>query len=305
MKNTIKTLILLAILATAAFGQSYTLSTTTLSAAVAGGSNISPSNTTVTLASTTGMLANGPNQQVNTILYVDKELMYVKTIPSSGTVTVQRGAGTGAGAIQAAHASGATVYWIATQTLGNVTLPASKFVSLGQPNTEKTGTCTASNEMVLPLIYSFSGDMLNCYNGSSGGQWFVQQIGTNGTFGDSITMSCTGALSSAATDYIENTTCATTTAGIAQVITTPGVLANMYVNAGTAVTGGSAVDVVTMYKNGTATALTCTFATGGAATQCSDLSHSVTVFVGDVITWKIVTATSDAGANLSVRVGKY
>jgi hypothetical protein len=306
MKNiTFKTLILLAIIATAAFGQTVTLSTTTLGAALGGASSNAPQNTTVTLASTTGMLANGPNAQVNTVLYVDKEMMYVRTIPASGTVVVTRGAGTGAGARIVSHANGATVYWGATQTLGSVIIPATALFSLVQPNAEVTGTCTATNELVLPKIYSFSGDIYSCYNGSSGGQWFLQSVGTFGTAGDSITQFCTGQLGSSATNYIGNNTCATTAAGVAQVMSTAGVLANMYVNAGTAVSGGSSVDVVTLFKNGSSTAITCTFATGGAATQCSDVAHSITVVAGDYISWKIATASSDTGKDLSVRIGKY
>src|ERR1035438_5153419 len=81
------------------------LSTTTLGAAVA-----TPNTTSITLASTSGMLGNGSQNQPQTVLYVDKELMYVTAVGSSTTVTVRRAAGLGAAGRPMVHASGATVY---------------------------------------------------------------------------------------------------------------------------------------------------------------------------------------------------
>lgn len=300
MKNAIKILIAFALLSLGLFGQTVTLSSTTLGAAVT-----SVTQTTITLASTTGMLGSGPNGQVNTVLYMDREMDYVNTVVDSTHVTVARGKGVGASVIPALHVNGAKVYWAATQTIGSTIIPATRFFRLEQPNAEASGACTATNELALPKVYVFSGDIWDCRNGSSGGQWIFLGNGTAGQAGTSVAAFCTGALTSAGTDFIGNTACATTTVGVKQVVSSSGTLANLYVVAGTAVTGGASADVLTVLKNGSATTLTCTFATGGAATTCSDTAHSVSVSAGDQITFQFVTATSDAGQNLSVKVGLY
>jgi hypothetical protein len=308
MKNLNKIAILilaLTVLSAGAFGQFVTLSITTLGAALVAPSTTSPA-TTVTLASTTGMLAPGPFNQVNTILYTDKEVMYVTAVVNSTTVTVTRGAGQGAGGVKRAHANGNLVYFANTQTNGSVVTPATSFIKMPQTNAEVTGTCTATNEMVLPLIYSFSGNIYNCLNGSSGGQWFLQASGTNGSAGTRAFAFCTSSLGSAETEYLNMAACSgATTATAAYIVSNYGTLANLEVQAGTAVTGGSAKDVLTVMQNGVATTVTCTFATGGAATTCSDLAHSVAVSPGDVIQFRFVTATSDGGANIRASVGIY
>ena len=307
MKNTIKTLIFLAIFAVAACAQTVTLSSTTLSAAVTGavGSNGTTTlQTSITLGSTTGMAAPSPFNQVNTILYVDKEVMFVKSVPSSGTVVVTRGAGTGAGAVIRAHASGALVYFANTSTLGSgpaaVVIPATRFIRLEQPNAEPTGTCTAANELVLPLIYSFSGNVYQCP--SSGGQWININDGAIGTSpGRTVSSFCTGSLGSAETEYLNGAACSgATTATFSSVVATYGTIYGLYVNAGTAVTGGTSKDVLTLYKNGSATTITCTMA--ASATTCSDTTHAVSTIPGDYLQFKWVTATSDAGANVSASV---
>ena len=61
--------------------------------------------------------------------------------------------------------------------------------------------------------------------------------------------------------------------------------------------------MLTLYKNGVATALTCTIAAAG--TSCTDTTHAVTTVPGDVLTFQFVTATSDTAANLSASVGLY
>ena len=309
MKNTIKTLIFLAIFAVAACAQTVTLSSTTLSAAVTGSNGTTTLQTTITLGSTTGMAAPSPFNQVNTILYVDKEVMFVKSVPSSGTVVVTRGAGTGAGAVIRAHASGALVYFANTSTLGSgpaaVVIPATRFIRLEQPNAEPTGTCTAANELVLPLIYSFSGNVYQCP--SSGGQWINIADGAVGTSpGRTVSSFCTGSLGSAETEYLNAVAClSATTATAGYIVPVYGTLYGLYSNAGTAVTGGTSKDVLTVYKNGSATTITCTYATGGAATTCSDTTHAVSVVPGDVISFQFVTATSDGGANVRASVSVY
>jgi hypothetical protein len=301
MNKTMKILILLAIFTVATFGQQQTLSTTTLSSAVT-----STTSTTINLPTST-MLANGPNQQVNTVLYVDREMMYVISVTDSTHVVVKRGAGTGAGAIAALHASGALVYYSITQTLSGTILPATNFFSLSQPNAEVSGTCTATLEKAMPKIYSYSGDILYCANGSSGGQWITIANGTLGSSPGKIAANfCTGSLGSAETEYLNGAACSgATTATAAYVVPTNGTLYGLYVNAGTAVTGGTNKDVLTVYIGGTASAITCTFATGGAATTCSDTTHSAAVTAGQIVQFKWVTATSDAGANISAAVGIY
>ena len=290
MKTTLKTILLFALAATFASAQMITLSSTTLGAAV------STANTTsIALAATTSMQNQGPGNQINTALYVDRELMLVTAVVDSTHVTVQRGQQSTRAVY---HASGAKVYYAYTQ----LNTPALSQFNLEQDTAEVYGSCTAATEKVLPRIYVKSGDIFQCY---SSGQWFQISKGTMNTAGSSISAFCTGQLSSATTDYIGNTVCATTSAAVKQVITTAGVLANLYVIAGTAVSGGTGYDVVTVLKNGSATTLTCTFATGGAATTCSDTTHSVSVVPGDYLTFTMTTATSDTGYNVSLRLGIY
>lgn len=304
MKNANKLIALFVLLAVASFGQTV-LSTTTLGAA------LNATATTVTLASTSTMLNNGPANQVNTCIYVDKELMAVQTVVDSTHVTVSRRGGscgsTGESARTVAHANGAKVYFSITS--GSTTAPV-YFGGNTQLTGEVSGGCTATNLMFLPLIYPSSADFYDCKNGSSGGQWILTGLGTmSAPAGRTITAFCTGALSSATTDYLNGAACASTTATYQYVVTSPGTMANLYVSAVGAVTGGSAKDVLTVNKNGVATTITCTFATGGAATTCSDAAigsgHSVNVVPGDVIQFAFVTATSDAGTSISASVGLY
>ena len=50
--------------------------------------------------------------------------------------------------------------------------------------------------------------------------------------------------------------------------------------------------VITLYKNGSATALSCTLASGA----CTDLTHSVSVVIGDLMNYKIPFATGQSGS---------
>jgi hypothetical protein len=294
MNRTVKILTFLALATTLAFGQQYTVSSTTLSSAIA-----TPNVTTINL-STTSMLSSGPSNQINTVLYVDYELMRVITVIDSTHALVQRGVNQTRPFV---HASGATVLFNPSGS------PITANFFSNQPVwSESWGSCLNTNEQMLKKVYVTTGDIFDCkQTGAAGtsGQWVLVGHGTMAPAGQTVSAFCTGALTSGGTDYIGNNICATTSALVKQLVTSPGTLANLYVVAGTAVTGGSAKDVLTVQKNGTDTAITCTFATGGAATTCSDTAHSVQVVAGDLITFKFVTATSDAGTDISVKVGLY
>lgn len=122
-----------------AHGQA-SLSSTTLSSAA----NVSSTN--VQVASASGITAG------QTVLYVDREAMFVNAI--SGTLaSVTRGSN---GTRATAHISGATVY------VGS----PSQFVAF-----PKYGACTRGNEAVLPVIDVNSGIIYNCFG--STGRWQV------------------------------------------------------------------------------------------------------------------------------------
>ena len=225
-------------------------------------------------------------------IYIDRELVWVTTVIDSTHVLVQRGKGQ---TRPFAHAAGAKVYF------GN---PVDNFLANNPSAAESWGSCTATAEVSLPKIYTTTGDIFDCRNGANGGQWIQIGNGTMGQYGSEIRSFCTGSLGSAQTEYLNYAACSGATTATAQyVVSSPGTLANLYVSAGTAVTGGSSKDVLTVYKNGSATTLTCTIAASG--TSCSDTSHSVATVPGDVITFQFVTATSDAGANIAAAVGLY
>jgi hypothetical protein len=80
-------------------------------------------------------------------------------------------------------------------------------------------------------------------------------------------------------------------------------LAGLRVASTANVVGGSGKDVLTVLKNGSATTLTCTIA--AAAKTCSDITHSVGVVPGDVLTFSFVTATSDTAANVAASVSLF
>lgn len=90
-------------------------------------------------------------------------------------------------------------------------------------------------------------------------------------------------------------TCTVTSATMEYTVTRPGVIKNL---AATASAGGvnSSSGVITINKNNSASAITCTFGTG---TSCSDTTHSVTVAVGDSLTVSFTTQALDTLANVS------
>lgn len=284
--NTFKKLVLslaLVAFATAAFGQ-LTTTQTTLSAAVTGGT--SGAGSVVQLTSATGVVTPGfnvPNQPTGnaTVLFVDKEAMYVTSV--SGTnVSVLRG---WAGTISYPHNSGAVVY---------VAAPANF------TDNEKYGACVSTALPTLPLINTSNGHVFTCL---SSGEWIMTQNGTMNAAGSRISAFCTGTVGSAETAYLNGAACsAATTATARQVITTYGVIGNLRVfsSANFLGTGSTAT---TVFKNGSATTITCSAA--AATVLCSDLTHSVAVVPGDVITFQNISATSDTAANIAAAVGLY
>ncbi len=114
------------------------MTSTTLSVAAA------VSDQTVTVASATGIVA--ADLQPNTILFVDREAMRVKTV--SGTlIGVARGS---EGTPITAHASGARV-WVG---------PPESFHT-GEPS----GACTASAEKYHPRVVITTGNIFSCMDG--------------------------------------------------------------------------------------------------------------------------------------------
>lgn len=294
MKNFKSLILVLALSAVACFGQSVTLSSTTLGAAIT-----TTSGTTVTLASTSTMLSQGPANQINTAIYVDKEYMRVITVVDSTHVIVSRHAGLGAGGRPATHVSGAKVYFaITTNGIG-----AENYFANGSNISEVSGSCTASTLMVLPVIYVNTADFYDCKNGSSGGQWILLGQGSLAAGGAPVRAFCTGTVGSAETEFLNGAACSGATTSTAKyLIGSAGTLANFYISssANSLGTGGT---IATVTKNGTATTIVCSIA--AAAKTCSDTTHSVSVLPGDQIGVSYLTSTSDTAANISSVVSVY
>lgn len=280
-------------LAAVSFGQSQgaqTLSTTTLSTALPNINGGAAATTSVTLASITNVVATAA---VQTTLWVDTEAMDVvtNTVPASGT-TVQVTRGTH-GTKAEGHASGRTVY-------------------VGRPNLfqgfDVAGTCwsnaagTGVVPAVLPWINLTDGFRFDC---KADGNWFRSGVGSVGTSSRAVaTGFCTGTVGSAETEFLNGAACSgATTSTYRYVISTAGELANLRVFSSANVTGGASKDVLTVFKNGAASTLTCTIA--AAAATCTDTTNGVAVAVGDTITFQFVTATSDTAANVAASVGLY
>jgi hypothetical protein len=293
--KTTKLLALVALFAAISFGQT-ALSTTTLGAAIT-----DPTATTITLASTSTMLSAGSQNQFQTCLYVDQELMGVTAVLSSTQVTVVRAgcSAIGVSARKVTHQNGTPVWFANTITYPNATVTATSQIGKNdQPTAELTGSCTATTLLSLPRVYLVSGDVYDCRNTSSGGQWILIGHGTSAPAGSRISAFCTGTAGSAETEYLNFAACSgATTLTARQLVTVPGTLANLYVVSSANFTGGTGKDVATVFKNGSATTLTCTAA--GATTTCSDVAHSVSVVPGDVLAVQFISATSDTAANVS------
>lgn len=72
-----------------------------------------------------------------------------------------------------------------------------------------------------------------------------------------------------------------------------GTLGNLHVSA-TVAEGATATMAVTIYRNGSTGALTCTLASNGSS--CSDATDTVSVSTGDLLTWQIAQTNAGPGA---------
>lgn len=120
--------------------------------------------------------------------------------------------------------------------------------------------------------------------------------------GHSLTGACTGTSTSSSTLGLYGTgpnvtaaTCTSTNIGTGTVMTAARTLQGLVVNASHAGVSASS-GVVTVLKNGSATAITCTI---GTATFCSDGAHTVSTVAGDLISIQFTTQATEvlAGVN--------
>jgi len=304
MKNyTYKTLIFVAALliagAVPVFAQqqgAQTLSTTTLSAAIPAvfSSGTAPLTSNICLASISNVTATA---SVQTVLWVDTEAMTVvtNTVPPAGTCfTVSRGTN---GTKAEGHQSGRTVYVSRPNLFQGYDIAGTCWASA-------TGLSTSPAQLypILPWINLGSGHRFDC---KADGNWFHSGTGSQGSAAVTAAAGfCTGIVGSAETEFLNGAACSgATTATYRYTVATNGEIANLRVFSSAAVTGGTGKDVLTVFKNGSATTLTCTIAASG--TSCSDSTNGAAVVAGDVLTFQFVTATSDAAANVSASVGLY
>ncbi len=132
-----------------------TLPSTTLSAAV----TTTTSAAVVSVAAATGGSPTITINKNSTFLFVDRELMAVTGVDSTGKIlNVTRGYG---GTLAQTHASGATVFFG----------PSTYFVGGVQrtPVGLYAGSCTRGNQIVQPIINVISGEVYDC----QGGQWLT------------------------------------------------------------------------------------------------------------------------------------
>lgn len=170
MNNLMKFIAILVLSAIACFGQA-TLATTTLGAAVT-----TTNQTNITLASTSTMLNRGDANQINTVLYVDNEFMWVTTVVDSTHVTVARAKGTGKSTRPEKHVSGATVYF------ANTTVNAVAASYFYGSSSDISGACTATSELVLPRVYLYSANIYDCM----GGVWVQTDAPGNPSLGSTV-----------------------------------------------------------------------------------------------------------------------
>lgn len=122
------------------------LTTTTLSAAIT-----DTTGTGVQVASATGITAPGTGANL-VYIYVDWELMQVRTVTST-TLTVLRGSN---GTRAMLHAANSVVYVVPPLALTTV---------------DQGGVCIAANQLYLPIINVRNGNVWNCAATSSGAIW--------------------------------------------------------------------------------------------------------------------------------------
>jgi hypothetical protein len=276
-----------------------TLPSTTLSVALTGSpSSATPGNQVdvITLASCSSLVQNSVGQW-QTLLYVDTEAMDVVTEITSSPcqLRVVRGAW---GTRAELHNSSAVVYvgppsWFGGQANAG---------SIG--TSDPSGACIAANIAALPYINVNSGAIFTC----TGSQWIKVQTGTMGPTASTQLLSqfCTGVVDQTAlTDFLTDGVACTgnTTAALAGhiVVSSSGTLYNLQVASTANAAGTSAKEVATVLKNGSATTLTCAM---GSGKVCSDLTHSVAVAAGDLITFQFLAGTTDTAANITMSVEK-
>lgn len=194
MKTLTKIIIALAI-SVAAYGQTI-LSSTTLGAAIT-----TTTQTTIVVASSSTMQNQGPGNQINTALYVDKELMFVTSVTDSTHVVVQRAKGLGAAGRPVTHANGAKTWFSITSGPNAAPMYFNQF----QPSAETFGSCTATTLMVLPRIYEFSGHIYDCL----GGHWVQTNSPSIPTLG-SVVASSAGVMTPTGTTFHVSGTAAIT-----------------------------------------------------------------------------------------------
>jgi hypothetical protein len=299
LKNSLAVSVLV-VLSVASFAQiqgAQTLSTTTLSAAIPttstfgiGSNNAFTSN--VCLASLTNVTAT---VSIGTTLWVDTEAMTVVTnsVPSTGTcLLVQRGA---FGTKAEGHQSGRKVY------VGRPNL-FQQFDVAGTCYASSTGLTTSPAQLpaILPWINITDGKRYNCY---SDGNWFWEGLGSASTAITTISAFCNTIPAQNVAEYLNYGACTgQTTATWSYTVATNGELANLTVQ-GSAVAANA--NVITVYKNGVATAITCTVAI--AAKTCTDTTHGVATVIGDYIQFldTVGNTTTETFANPSATVGLY
>lgn len=173
----------------------------------------------------------------------------------------------------------------------------------------------ATEPTAVPYICSFTASFSNTHNAGvqliSGDGGRAEAANDNGaaypldTGVILLSGHCTGTVGSAATDGVSgvdptavlacSTAFAPTTAAGTS-IPRAGVIKALSATS-TAAGANSSSGVVTLYKNGSASALTCTIGTG---TSCVDSTHTVAVVAGDVVTIGYTTQTSDTLANMVI-----
>jgi hypothetical protein len=274
-----------------------TLPTTTLSVALTGTvSSATPGNSidVITVASCSSFIQNSVGQWL-TGLYVDFEYMDVVRVINNATpcvVQVVRGA---AGTHGQYHNASAVIY------VGQPTWFGGASYAGAALSGDQTGACVASQMAALPYINIDNGKIFNCL---SSGQWIQVGAGTMGSPPSQLQSDfCTGTVGSAQTEYLNDTACSGATTSLAPTVqVSRGTIYGLTAFSSANVTGGTNLDMLTVFKNGSSTALTCTIAAG--TKTCSDTVHSVSVVPGDQISYQFITATSDTAANVGASVEK-
>jgi len=147
MKNIRNLFVCLFAVATLAFSQTVTTSTTLATA-------MGARESTITLTSSTGVLAQGVNNQVMTAGYVDREYFEITSNANSlgtGNIwNIRRFGGLGApGSVNSQHLSGATVW---------LSVPG----TFDQGPNDRVGSCANVTFQYLPLIEVRSGNVITC-----------------------------------------------------------------------------------------------------------------------------------------------